>query len=424
MSKTTNISGPHADCESRSLATEVHQIRRDFPILDQKAGELPLAYLDNAATSHKPTAVIDAIERFYLTSNSNINRGVHALGERATEQYEQARTHVQNFINAARSDEIVFVRGVTEAANLVAAGFGRKFIASGDEIIITEMEHHSNIVPWQMLSEEKGAHLKVIPVNDEGDLALDKFAELVTERTRLVCLAHVSNVLGTVNPLGDIIKLARQRNIPVFVDGAQAAPHIKVDVQEMGCDFYAFSGHKLYGPTGIGVLYGKAEMLEKMSPYQVGGGAIKSVRFSATTYQPAPAKFEAGTPNIAGAIGLGAAINYLNRLGLEPIADYEQELLEYAMTKLSDIPGLRLFGNPRHRVSIISFVVTCAHAHDVASMLDSFGIAIRAGHHCAQPLHERFGIGATARASLAFYNLKEEIDRLAEGIYRVKSVFE
>jgi cysteine desulfurase / selenocysteine lyase len=423
MPEAINISAPPAGSDSQSLRAEVHRLRHDFPILDQTVGDAALIYLDNAATTHKPLVVINALQQFYRADNSNIHRGLHTLSERATDQYEKARARVQRFIKAAARDEIVFLRGVTEAVNLVAAGFGRKVVLPGDEIIITEMEHHSNIVPWQMLCEERGALLKVIPVDDNGDLRLDEYEKLLTERTRLVALAHASNVLGTVNPLRAIIELAHQQNIPVFVDGAQGAPHLKVDVEELGCDFYAFSGHKIYGPTGIGVLYGKAERLAEMLPYQTGGGAINSVTFARTGFKPPPAKFEAGTPNIAGAIGLGAALDYIDAIGLERITSYEDELLDYAAMRLAEIPGLRILGKPRTRIGIVSFAVRGAHAHDVATILDSLGIAIRAGHHCAQPLHERFGIGATARVSLAFYNVKEEIDKLVEGIYMVKNIF-
>ena len=409
--------------EITNISEEVHRLRRDFPILNQTINDAALVYLDNAATSHKPLSVINALQQFYSVDNSNIHRGVHTLSERATEEYERARNRIRRFINARKSEEIVFVRGVTEAANLVAAGFGRKVVRAGDEIIITEMEHHSNIVPWQLLCDEQGALLKVIPVDDNGDLRLDQFETLLTERTRLVALTHVSNVLGTLNPLREIIELAHRRDVPVFVDGAQAAPHLKVDVEELGCDFYAFSGHKIYGPTGIGVLYGKADRLREMLPYQTGGGAISSVTFRKTSFKQPPAKFEAGTPNIAGAIGLGAALDYLDALGLERIRGYEDELLDYAVMRLSDIAGISIIGKPRERIGIVSFVVRGVHAHDVATLLDNHGIAIRAGHHCAQPLHERFGINATARVSLAFYNLKEEIDKLIEGIHLIKKIF-
>ncbi|HEY7546632.1 MAG TPA: cysteine desulfurase [Blastocatellia bacterium] len=406
-----------------SLDSEIHRIRRDFPILEKIINGSPLVYLDNAATSQKPLAVIETLNQFYLTSNSNINRGVHTLGEQATELYEQSRRRAQRFVNAERSDEIIFVRGVTEAVNLVAASLGRKRVGSGDRILISEMEHHSNIVPWQMLCEEKSASLDIAPIDADGNLLIDQFEKLLTERTRIVAITHVSNVLGTINPVRHIVDMAHRCDIPVFIDGAQAAPHLPVDVRELGCDFYAFSGHKLYGPTGVGALYGRAELLEEMLPYQTGGGSISSVTFAKTTYKPPPAKFEAGTPNMAGATGLAAAIAYIDALGLERIAAYERELLEYAVMKLSATPRVRIVGNPRERASIVSFVIEGAHAHDAASILDNYGIAIRAGHHCAQPLHERLGLAATARVSLAFYNLKEEIDKLVEGIAEVVNVF-
>jgi cysteine desulfurase/selenocysteine lyase len=420
MSGTTH----HHLAESRLLEADVQKIRDDFPILDQSVGGCPLVYLDNAATSHKPLAVLDAMHRFYSTSNSNINRGVHTLSERATEEYEDARSHARRFINAADSGEIVFVRGVTEAVNLVAAGLGRRRVGPGDEVVVSEMEHHSNIVPWQALCEERGASLRVIPINDEGDLLLDELEKLLTARTRLVSVTHVSNVLGTINPVREIVEMAHGQGIPVFIDGAQSAPHLPVDVREIGCDFYAFSGHKLYGPTGIGVLYGRAELLEEMLPYQTGGGAIRSVAFAGTAYARPPAKFEAGTPNIAGAIGLSAAMSYVEAVGRERIAAYERELLDHALTTLSQVPRVRVVGKPRERAGIVPFIVEGVHAHDVGTVLDGKGIAIRAGHHCAEPLHKRLGLGATARASLAFYNSREEIDKLAEGIYQVKEVFD
>ena len=353
------------DSVDAPLSSEVARIRRDFPILRQMVNGHPLAYLDNAATSQKPQAVLDALQEFYSTFNSNVSRGVHTLGERATEAYEKGRGAARRFLNASNDTEIVFVRGVTEAVNLVAACYARKQIDAGDEIVISEMEHHSNIVPWQMLSKEKGATLRVIPVTDEGELNIAEFESLLNSRTRLVAVTHVSNVLGTINQIPRITELAHLRKIPVFVDGAQAAPHLKVDVRELGCDFYAFSGHKLYGPTGIGVLYGRSELLQEMPPYQGGGGMIGSVTLAETTYRAAPFRFEAGTPNIAGAIGLGVALEYVRTLGLERIAAYEHDLLEYATGELSKIPWVRLVGSPRERSSILSFVVDGVHAHDV-----------------------------------------------------------
>jgi len=398
-------------------------VREDFPILQQKVHGKPLVYLDNAATSQKPVTVIEAEERFYREYNSNIHRGVHQLSERATKAYEDARVKIQHFLNAGEAREIVFVRGTTEAINLVAMAYGRKNVQAGDEIVISAMEHHSNIVPWQILCEEKGARLRVAPVNDRGELIFEEFEKLLNSRTRLVSVAHVSNVLGTINPVREIVEAAHRMDVPVLVDGAQAAPHLKVDVRELDCDFYAVSSHKIFGPTGIGVLYGKAGLLEAMPPYQGGGDMISSVSFEKTTYNVIPYKFEAGTPNIAATIGLGAAIDYINQLGLENVAAYEHELLEYATEALSGIPGVRIVGTARQKASVISFVLDGIHAHDVGTVLDQEGIAVRTGHHCAQPLMERFQVPATARASLAFYNTKEEVDRLAAGIEKVKHIF-
>jgi len=408
---------------TRVLSFEADSIREDFPILKQLVYGKPLVYLDNAATSQKPTAVIDAMTHYYSTDNSNIHRGVHLLSERATQQYEEARVKAQHFINAAAPKEIIFTRGTTEAINLVAGSYGRANVVSGDEVLISAMEHHSNIVPWQILCEEKGARLRVAPINDDGELILEEFPKLLTERTKIVSLAHVSNALGTINPIRAIVEIAHRHNVPVMIDGAQAAPHMKLDVQELNCDFYAFSGHKVFGPTGIGVLYGKASLLDAMPPYQGGGDMIASVTFEKTTYNTLPYKFEAGTPNIAGTIGLGAAIDYVNQIGVERIARYEQELLDYGTDALSQIPGLRLIGTAKDKAGVLSFVLEGVHPHDVGTILDREGIAIRTGHHCAMPVMDRFGIPATARASLAFYNTKEEIDALVAGIHKVKEVF-
>ena len=408
---------------TKALSFDADSIRGDFPILKQLVYGKPLVYLDNAATSQKPSAVIDAMTHYYSTDNSNIHRGVHLLSERATQEYEDARVKVQRFINAAQSREIIFVRGTTEAINLVANSYGRENVKSGDEILITVMEHHSNIVPWQILCEEKGARLRVAPINDDGELVLEEFEKLLNERTKLVSVVHVSNALGTIDPIRAIIEIAHRHNVPVMIDGAQAAPHMKLDVQELDCDFYAFSGHKVYGPTGIGVLYGKASLLDAMPPYQGGGDMIASVTFEKTTYNTLPYKFEAGTPNIAGTIGLGAAIDYVNQIGIERIARYEHGLLEYGTEALSQIPGLRLIGTAKDKAGVLSFVLEGVHPHDVGTILDREGIAIRTGHHCAMPVMERFGIPATARASLAFYNTKEEIDALVAGIHKVKEVF-
>lgn len=399
------------------------QVREDFPALSQTVYGKPLVYLDNAATTQKPRAVIEAMNRFYLTDCANIHRGVHLLSERATAAYEQARVTVQRFLNAAQAREIVFVRGATEAINLVAQAYGRANLHPGDEVLITGLEHHSNIVPWQMLCQQTGAVLRVAPIDDRGEIRLEEFEKLLGPRTRFASVAHVSNALGTVNPVRRIVQMAHRWNVPVMLDGAQAAPHLKVDVQELGCDFYAFSGHKLYGPTGIGVLYGRAALLEAMPPYQGGGDMISSVTFEHTTYNELPYKFEAGTPHIAGAIGLAAAIDYLNQLGLDEIAAHEHELLAYATEALTGIPGLRLIGTARDKAAVLSFVLDGVHPHDVGTILDREGIAVRTGHHCAQPVMERFGVPATTRASLAFYNTMEEIDALVRGIHRVQEVF-
>jgi cysteine desulfurase/selenocysteine lyase len=402
---------------------DVEQVRADFPALRQIVHGHPLAYLDNAATTQKPRSVLRSLERFYCEDCSNIHRGVHELSLRATECYECSRAKVQRFLNAREAAEIIFVRGTTEAINLVAQSYGRKFIGAGDEIIISGMEHHSNIVPWQILCEYTGAKLRVVPVTDAGELCLDDYERLLGPRTKLVAIVHVSNALGTVNPVKRIIEMAHAQNVPVLLDGAQSTPHAKVDVQALGADFFAFSAHKLYGPTGVGVLYGRRELLDRMPPYQGGGDMISSVTFEQTTYNRLPYKFEAGTPNIAGAIGLGAAIDYVERLGLDNIAFSEHELLAYATERLSAIPGVRIIGTAREKAGVLSFLVGDVHPHDIGTILDQQGIAIRAGHHCAQPLMQRFAIPATARASFAFYNTREEADRLAEGVNKVREVF-
>jgi cysteine desulfurase/selenocysteine lyase len=408
--------------ESMARAFDVRRIREDFPILKQKVHGKPLIYLDNAATSQKPEKVIEAILRFYLHDCANVHRGVHLLSERATLVYENARTRVQQFLNASDSREIVFVRGATEGINLVAQTYGRQNLKPGDEVLITGMEHHSNIVPWQMLCEEKGALLRVVPINDRGELMLEEFQNLLNDRTRLVAVAHVSNALGTINPVRQIVEMAHARGVPVVVDGAQAVPHMKVDVQELGCDFYAFSGHKVFGPTGIGALYGKLELLEAMPPFQGGGDMISSVTFEKTIYNAVPYKFEAGTPNIADVYGLDAALDYVNQIGLSNVASYEHALLSYATEAIQQIPGVRIIGTAREKAGVISFVLDGIHAHDVGTILDHEGIAVRTGHHCAQPVMDRFGVPATVRASLAFYNTKQEINSLAAGIQRVKAV--
>ncbi|MYC29787.1 MAG: cysteine desulfurase [Chloroflexi bacterium] len=402
---------------------DVARIREDFPILKEMINGKPLVYLDNAATSQKPQVVIDALVNYYMTENSNVHRGVHTLSQRATDSYEEARTKVQEFINAKEDKEVIFVRGTTEGINLVAQTYGRENIGPGDEIIISAMEHHSNIVPWQILCEEKGARLKVAPINDDGELLLDEFENLLSPRTKLVSIVHQSNALGTINPVEQIVELAHARGIPVLLDGAQAVAHVPVDVQKIGCDFYAFSGHKLYGPTGVGALYGRADLLNAMPPYQGGGEMIRSVTYEKTLYNVIPAKFEAGTQNIAGSVGLGAAIDYVNGVGMENIATYENELVAYGTEKLSEIEPVRLIGTARNKGSILSFVMENAHPHDVGTILDSEGVAVRTGHHCAQPLMDRYGVPATVRASLAFYNTREEIDTLVKGIDRVIEVF-
>ncbi len=406
-----------------ATAFDVQKVRRDFPILNQKIHGKPLVYLDNAATTQKPQAVIDAMVRSYAEDNANIHRGVHLLSERATRAYEDARIKVQTFLNAQDVREIIFVRGTTEAINLVAQTFGRANIGKGDEVLITEMEHHSNIVPWQLICEEKGAQLKVIPITDEGELRLDLVDSLLTDRTRIVAAVHVSNSLGTINPISAIAEKAHARGIPVLVDGAQAVAHMPVDVQALGCDFYAMSGHKLFGPTGIGVLWGRLPLLEKMPPYQGGGDMISAVSFKKTTYNVVPNKFEAGTPNIAGSVGLGAAIDYLNGIDIAAMQAYENELLAYGTKSLTAVPGIRLVGTASKKASILSFVMEDVHPHDIGTILDQEGVAIRTGHHCTQPLMERMHVPATARASLALYNTKEEIDALVGALARVREIF-
>ena len=406
-----------------STAYDVTRIRRDFPILHQEIHGKPLVYLDNAATTQKPQTVIDALTRYYSFDNSNVHRGVHTLSMRATQAYEAARKKVASFINAADPAEIVFVRGTTEGVNLVACSYTRCCVREGDEVLISAMEHHSNIVPWQMLCEERGARLRVAPMNRSGELLLDEFEKLLTPKTRLVAVVYVSNSLGTVNPVGEIIALAHAREIPVLIDGAQAAPHLAVDVRALDCDFFVFSGHKMYGPTGIGVVYGKRALLEKMPPYQGGGDMIASVTFEKTIYNTLPYKFEAGTPNVAGVIGLGAAIDYIESIGLPGIAAHEHGLVTYAADRLSSIPGIRLIGTAKEKASVVSFVLEGVHPHDVGTILDREGIAIRTGHHCTQPVMDFFGVPATSRASFGLYNTREEIDALVSAIDKVKEVF-
>jgi len=402
---------------------DIEAIRRDFPILKLSVHGRRLVYLDNAATTQKPQVVLDAIQRYYTEQNSNVHRGVHYLSQLATREYEGARVKIQRFINAAESHEIIFTRGATEGINLVASSYGRKFVHEGDEVIISAMEHHSNIVPWQMLCEQAGAKLRVIPINERGELLIDEFEGMINSRTRLVALVHLSNALGTINPVKRVIDIAHSHDVPVLIDGAQATSHLKIDVQELDCDFYVFSGHKVCGPTGIGVLYGKSQWLESMPPFMGGGDMISSVSFEKTTYNSLPYKFEAGTPNIEGAIGLGVAIDYLTGIGIEKISAHENELLDYATEVIGSIPGVRLIGTAREKSSVLSFTIEDIHPHDIGTILDQEGIAIRAGHHCAQPVMKFFNVPATARASFSFYNTKEEIDALAEGIQRVIEVF-
>jgi len=396
--------------------------RHHFPLLRQSVNGKPLVYFDNAATSQKPQVVIDAMMRYYEEENSNIHRGVHSLSARATESYEGVRHKVRAFLNAGDHREIVFVRGTTEAINLVAYSYGRAFIHEGDEILITGMEHHSNIVPWQILCEDRKAVLRVAPITDAGELDMDALPAMMSDRTRILAVTHVSNALGTVNPIREIVRQAHERGIPVLVDGAQAVPHMHVDVQEMDCDFYAFSAHKMFGPTGVGVLYGKRRWLEALPPYQGGGDMIKSVTFEKTIYNDIPYKFEAGTPNIGGGIGLGAALDYLHELNMDAIRQFEDELLVYATEQILTVPGVRIIGTAREKAGVLSFVMEGIHPHDIGTILDVEGVAIRTGHHCAQPVMQRFGLPATARASFAFYNTKEEVDAFIKALHKVREV--
>jgi cysteine desulfurase / selenocysteine lyase len=407
----------------RPAALDLDAIRRDFPILRQTVHGHPLVYLDNAASCQKPQVVIDAERRLYESYYANIHRGVHELSMRSTDAYEEARGKVQRFLNAAHAREIVFTRGTTEAINLVAATYGRRHVGRGDEVLISALEHHSNIVPWQLLCEEKDARLRVAPIDDDGEIMLPELESLLGPRTKIVAVAHVSNALGTVNPIRRIVELAHARGVPVLVDGAQAAPHLPLDLRALDADFYALSAHKVYGPSGVGVLYGKAALLEAMPPYQGGGDMIRSVTFEKTTYNDLPYKFEAGTPNIAGGIAFGAAIDYVSGLGMDRIAAYEEELLAYAVERLATVTGLRLIGTPRERAGAISFVMEGVHPHDVGTVLDYDGVAIRTGHHCAQPVMERFCVPATARASFAVYNGRDDVDALVKGLHKVCEMF-
>ena len=419
MNKKSNI----AEIQNQTEGFDVEKIREDFPILHQEVNGKPLVYLDNAATSQKPKSVIDSIEKYYRGYNSNIHRGVHTLSENATEAYESARIKVRDFIHANSTKEIVFVRGATEAINLVAQSFGRNTLGSEDEIIITELEHHANIVPWQLLSQQTGAKLKYVPINDNGELVESEYKKLLNEKTRIVAVGHISNALGTINPIENMINLAHEYGAKVLIDGAQATSHTSVDVKKLDCDFYVFSGHKLFGPTGIGVLYGKEDLLEKMPPYQGGGDMIKMVTMKETQYNELPHKFEAGTPNISGVIGLGAAIDYVNKIGLENIGNHEKQLLDYANQMASEITELKFIGTAKNKTSILSFTLDGIHPHDVGTILNNEGIAIRTGHHCAMPVMEYFQIPATSRASFSFYNTHAEVDVLIEGINKCNKVF-
>jgi len=402
---------------------DIDAVRENFPILERRVYDRPLVYLDNAATSQKPREVVDCIQTYYLQTNANVHRGVYRLSEEATSAYEASRDTIQRFLNAKSRKEIIFVRGTTEAINLVAHSYAKPLLSPGDEILISTMEHHSNIVPWQIICNQTGATLKVIPINDAGEIEQDAFTTMLGPKCRLLAITHVSNALGTINPVRPMIKQAHKQGIPVLIDGAQAVPHLKVDLQALDADFYAFSGHKVYGPTGIGVLYGKQELLEKMEPYQGGGDMISRVTFAHTDYNELPYRFEAGTPNIAGSIGLGSALDYINAIGLDQIARHEQALLVYATEQLSSIEDLRLIGTARHKAGILSFVMAEAHAHDISTILDHSGIAIRAGHHCTMPLMAHLGVAATARASLALYNNRADIDALVAALHEVKRMF-
>lgn len=402
---------------------DVDKVRKDFPVLSQTVNGKPLVYLDNGASSQVPQSVIDRTSKYLAEEHSNIHRGVHYLSQHATTAYEAAREKVKRFINAKESKECIFVRGTTEGVNLVAYSYGRKFIGEGDEIIVSQMEHHSNIIPWQQIAEEKGATIRMIPMNESGELIIDEYENLLNERTKIVAVTHVSNSLGTVNPLKEMIATAHKFGVPVCVDAAQSVPHFPVDVQDLDADFFIFSGHKMFGPTGSGVMYGKREWLDQMPPYQTGGGMIRSVSFEKTTFAPIPDKFEAGTPAIAAGIGLGAAIDYINAIDFEAAAAYEHELLEYATERLADIPGVKIIGTAADKASVLSFTIEGVHPHDIGTILDQQGIAIRAGHHCAQPVMQFFDVPATARASFAFYNTREEVDKLADAVQKVIEVF-
>lgn len=406
-----------------TLSLDIQRIRSDFPILQRKINNKPLIYFDNAATTQKPLVVLKTLEKYYCEINSNIHRGIHRLSTQATIEFENSRKNIQKFINAKFPYEIIFTRGTTEAVNLTATTFGKRFIHQGDEIIISTLEHHSNIVPWQILCENTGARLKIIPIHDNGEIIFEEYEKLLTPKAKIVAITHISNSLGTIIPVKKIVEKAHEYNVPVLIDGAQGVPHQKIDVQKLDCDFYCFSGHKIYGPTGIGVLYGKEKLLDEMPPYQGGGQMIKTVSFEKTTFEDLPFKFEAGTPNIAGAIGLSTAIDYINSIGYDNICEQENELLSYATNRMSEIENLKIYGTAENKASIISFMITNLHHFDIGTILDQMGIAVRTGHHCTQPLMKRLGIPGTVRASLAFYNTKEEIDTFIEALNKVKSMF-
>jgi cysteine desulfurase/selenocysteine lyase len=401
----------------------INKIRLDFPILQQQVYGIPLVYFDNGATTQKPQCVIDTVVKYYSEENSNIHRGVHFMSQKATMAFENARETVRKFINASHAHEIIFTRGTTESINLVAASFGKKYIKKGDEVMISAMEHHSNIVPWQMICEEKNAVLKVIPFHENGELDLDAFNNLISKKTRIIAITHVSNALGTINPIKELIRKAHEHNIPVLIDGAQGIAHSSVDVLDLDCDFYCFSGHKIYAPMGVGVLYGKEEWLNAMPPYQGGGEMIQTVSFEKTTYNELPYKFEAGTPDVGDVLGLEAALQYIEKIGIDKIALYENELLNYATTELLKIEGIRIIGTAKHKASVVSFLIDNIHPYDAGTIIDRFGVAVRTGHHCAQPLMDIYGIPGTIRASFAFYNTKEEIDVMIKAIYKVKEMF-
>lgn len=402
---------------------DINKVREDFPILSRQIYGKPLVYFDNGATTQKPLCVLDAMRNEYLNVNANVHRGVHYLSQQATDFHEAARETVRKFINAPKVEEVIFTRGTTESLNLVVSSFGDRFLSEGDEVIVSVMEHHSNIVPWQLLAAKKSIAIKVIPMTDEGDVIMEEYEKLFNERTRIVSITQVSNVLGTINPVKEMIRIAHEHEVPVMVDGAQSTPHMKVDVQDLDCDFFAFSGHKIYGPTGIGVLYGKEKWLDEMPPYQGGGEMIESVSFEKTTFEKLPFKFEAGTPDYVATHGLATALNYVTELGLDNIFAHEQELTRYAMEQMNEIPGMRLFGTSQHKDAVISFLVGDIHHLDMGTLLDRLGIAVRTGHHCAEPLMHRLGISGTVRASFALYNTKEEVDALVAGIKRVSQMF-